>query len=155
MTQIESRGLLTSNWAYGLCYPGAYSGEAQEARRWSPQASGRQIRKGQWRSQHSSSKEIVTLVFSSYGDTALVINKLVRLNTLFVWPTVETTIDLVFPETLSPSSMDIAEVTPRQQSPRKFQFEIGWLQRDGFHNMVKEIWERPVAGLNLIQRWNN
>jgi hypothetical protein len=57
MTQIESRGLLTSNWAYGLCYPGAYLGEDQEARRRSPQASIHRIRKGEWRSRHSSSKE--------------------------------------------------------------------------------------------------
>jgi mannosylglycoprotein endo-beta-mannosidase len=32
---------------------------------------------------------------------------------------------------------------------------LGWLQRDGFSDMVKRVWERPVAGVSPIQRWNN
>jgi hypothetical protein len=28
---------------------------------------------------------------------------------------------------------------PRPQSARKFKFELGWLQQDGFHDRVKEI----------------
>jgi hypothetical protein len=28
---------------------------------------------------------------------------------------------------------------PRPQSPRRFKFEHGWLQHDGFHDRVKEI----------------
>ena len=39
--------------------------------------------------------------------------------------------------------------------PRQFKFELGWLHRDGFSDMVKRVWERPVPGLTPIQRWNN
>jgi hypothetical protein len=44
---------------------------------------------------------------------------------------------------------------PRPPSNRRFKFELGWLNRDGFQTMVKRIWERPVVGLSPIQRWNN
>ena len=44
---------------------------------------------------------------------------------------------------------------PRPQHRRKFKFELGWLLRDGFHDMVKEVWEKPVAGPTPIHRWNN
>ena len=43
----------------------------------------------------------------------------------------------------------------RPPCPPRFKFELGWLQRDGFHEMVKRIWERPVVGCTPIQRWNN
>jgi hypothetical protein len=36
----------------------------------------------------------------------------------------------------------------------RFKFELGWLQRDGFHDMVKSVWDRPVTMLSPIQRWN-
>jgi hypothetical protein len=45
--------------------------------------------------------------------------------------------------------------TPRTRSKRQFKFELGWLHRDGFSDMVKRVWERPVAGVSPIQRWNN
>jgi hypothetical protein len=35
--------------------------------------------------------------------------------------------------------------TPTPQRPRQFKFELGWLLRDGFHEMVTKIWEKPVA----------
>jgi hypothetical protein len=38
---------------------------------------------------------------------------------------------------------------------RHFKFELGWLQRDGFHEMVKTVWKRPVGGSTPILRWNN
>ena len=44
---------------------------------------------------------------------------------------------------------------PRPPCNPRFKFELGWLHREGFHEMVKRIWERPVAGDTLIQRWNN
>jgi hypothetical protein len=43
----------------------------------------------------------------------------------------------------------------RQPCIRQFKFELGWLHRDGFHDMVKSIWERPVVGRSPIERWNN
>jgi hypothetical protein len=45
--------------------------------------------------------------------------------------------------------------TPKSPLKRPFKFELGWLQRDGFHDMVRRVWERPVAGNNPILRWNN
>jgi hypothetical protein len=44
---------------------------------------------------------------------------------------------------------------PGSQSKCQFKFELGWLHRDGFADMVKRVWERPVAGSSPIQRWNN
>jgi hypothetical protein len=36
----------------------------------------------------------------------------------------------------------------------RFKFELGWLQRDGFYDMVKKVWDRPVTAMSPIQRWN-
>jgi hypothetical protein len=38
---------------------------------------------------------------------------------------------------------------------RRFKFELGWLHMDGFYDMVKSVWERPVVGRSPIERWNN
>jgi hypothetical protein len=38
---------------------------------------------------------------------------------------------------------------------RWFKFELRWLHRDGFYDMVKSVWERPVVGRSPIERWNN
>jgi hypothetical protein len=46
-------------------------------------------------------------------------------------------------------------VTPMPHSRRPFKFELGWICRDGFLEMVKNTWEKPVAGMTPIQRWNN
>ena len=43
----------------------------------------------------------------------------------------------------------------RPQDKHQFKFELGWLYREGFGEMVKEIWEKPVGGSTPIQRWNN
>jgi hypothetical protein len=45
--------------------------------------------------------------------------------------------------------------TPRPPHKRPFKFELGWLQRDGFHDMVRKVWERPVSGNTPILMWNN
>jgi hypothetical protein len=37
----------------------------------------------------------------------------------------------------------------------KFKFELGWLHWEGFHDMVKEVWEKPVVGQTPIHQWNN
>ena len=36
--------------------------------------------------------------------------------------------------------------TSRPQCKRQFKFELGWLHREGFQDMVKLMWERPVIG---------
>ena len=45
--------------------------------------------------------------------------------------------------------------SPRPQHRRKFKFELGWLRRDGFYDMVKEVWDKPVAEPTPIHKWNN
>ena len=45
--------------------------------------------------------------------------------------------------------------SPRPRGASQFKFELGWLHREGFHDMVKTVWERPVAGRTPIQRRNN
>jgi hypothetical protein len=44
--------------------------------------------------------------------------------------------------------------TPKPPGKHRFKFELGWLQRDGFHDMVKLVWDRPFNAMTLIQRWN-
>jgi hypothetical protein len=44
---------------------------------------------------------------------------------------------------------------PKPPSNHRFKFELGWLQRDGFHNMVKSVWDRPNSASSPILRWNN
>jgi hypothetical protein len=43
---------------------------------------------------------------------------------------------------------------PKPPCKRPFKFEHGWLKRDDFSDLVKLVWEKHVAGLNTIQRWN-
>jgi hypothetical protein len=45
--------------------------------------------------------------------------------------------------------------TPKPLCRRPFKFELGWLQWEDFQDMVKNVWERPVAGNTPILRWNN
>jgi hypothetical protein len=44
---------------------------------------------------------------------------------------------------------------PKPPCKRPFKFELGWLQREGFHDIVKNVWDRPVHGNTSIIRWNN
>ena len=44
---------------------------------------------------------------------------------------------------------------PKPQMNHQFKFELGWLLRDGFDDLVKEIWSRPVVGSSPIHIWNN
>jgi hypothetical protein len=44
---------------------------------------------------------------------------------------------------------------PLPQHRRQFKFELGWIYRDGFADMIKFIWDKTVAGNTPIQRWNN
>jgi hypothetical protein len=43
---------------------------------------------------------------------------------------------------------------PKPPGNHHFKFELGWLQRDGFHDMVKVVWGRPLTAMAPIQRWN-
>jgi hypothetical protein len=45
--------------------------------------------------------------------------------------------------------------TPKPHNNHRFKFELGWLQRKGFHDMVKNVWERPSTASSPIQRWNS
>jgi hypothetical protein len=43
---------------------------------------------------------------------------------------------------------------PRLLCRRPFKFELEWLQRKGFQDMVGRVWERLVLGSSPILRWN-
>jgi hypothetical protein len=43
---------------------------------------------------------------------------------------------------------------PKALCKHRFKFELGWLQREGFQEMVKNVWERPITATSPIQRWN-
>jgi hypothetical protein len=34
-----------------------------------------------------------------------------------------------------------------------FKFELGWLLRDGFMDIVRDIWTHTVIGCTLMERW--
>ena len=44
----------------------------------------------------------------------------------------------------------LTTVNPTPVRKRPFKFELGWLYREGFHDMVKRVWERPVGGVRLF-----
>jgi hypothetical protein len=44
--------------------------------------------------------------------------------------------------------------SPRSQCARRFKFELGWLHKKGFYDMVKAAWEHPAYGQSPIERWN-
>jgi hypothetical protein len=48
---------------------------------------------------------------------------------------------------------DYASIFLTTGMPRP-KFELGWLHREGFQDMVKRVWERPVSGSSPILRWN-
>ena len=37
---------------------------------------------------------------------------------------------------------------------RPFKFELGWMHREGFVDIIKNVWERRVVGRTPIHRWN-
>jgi hypothetical protein len=44
---------------------------------------------------------------------------------------------------------------PRPSCKHPYKFKLGWLRREGFSDLVKTVWEKPIAGTNPIQIWNN
>lgn len=36
-----------------------------------------------------------------------------------------------------------------------FKFELGWLTRDGFHDMVAKVWQEETRGESPMQKWQN
>jgi mannosylglycoprotein endo-beta-mannosidase len=43
---------------------------------------------------------------------------------------------------------------PSPPRKRPFKFELGWLQREGFSDMVKNVWDQQFVAGTPIQRWN-
>src|SRR3954470_18988172 len=44
--------------------------------------------------------------------------------------------------------------TFKPNAQHRFKFDLGWLLRDGFDDMVKRVWSAPVPGNSLVRRWN-
>jgi hypothetical protein len=36
-----------------------------------------------------------------------------------------------------------------------FKFEFGWILKDGFVDMVSEVWHKENRGVTLMQKWQN
>jgi hypothetical protein len=53
----------------------------------------------------------------------------------------------------TPILLNIGEPVTGNQYP--FKFEIGWLLRDGFFDMVKDIWTLVVEGDTPLERWQS
>jgi hypothetical protein len=59
---------------------------------------------------------------------------------------------------------DISDHTPlllstgdgvKLKKPPPFQFELGWLLKEGFFEMVSEVWTKENKGTSPMQRWQN
>jgi hypothetical protein len=42
---------------------------------------------------------------------------------------------------------------PKKQPP--FKFELGWLLKEGFFEVVSEVWNKETRGSTPMQRWQN
>ena len=40
-------------------------------------------------------------------------------------------------------------------TPPMFKFELGWLTRDDFHEVVENVWREENRGVSSIERWQN
>ena len=59
-------------------------------------------------------------------------------------------------EALSDHAPIILDSNSTSHSSRHpFKFELAWLHREGFVEIIKKVWERPAIGRTPIQRWNN
>jgi hypothetical protein len=48
----------------------------------------------------------------------------------------------------------LSDHAPKSPNNHRFKFELGWLQQEGFLDMVKYVWGMPVSVTSPIQRWN-
>jgi len=72
-------------------------------------------------------------------------------------------LEIMFPlTTVEPTDRNISDHTPlvfntgastHQTTNRPFKFERGWLIRDGFYDIVANIWQSPCSGLTPLERW--
>jgi hypothetical protein len=54
----------------------------------------------------------------------------------------------------TPLLLSIGEIAnPRKQPP--FKFELGWLLKEGFFEMVSKVWIKETRGSTPMQRWQN
>jgi hypothetical protein len=76
---------------------------------------------------------------------------------------VSTEWEIQFPLTsVEPRDRNISDHTPlvvnsgastHQYGDRPFKFERGWLLRDGFYDMVANVWQSETEGSTLLERW--
>jgi hypothetical protein len=52
----------------------------------------------------------------------------------------------------TPLLLNLGEPTSKSTQPL-FKFELGWLLRDGFMEMIRDIWSNTTTGLTLMERW--
>jgi hypothetical protein len=43
----------------------------------------------------------------------------------------------------------------KTKGPAPFKFELGWLLREGFFDVVSEVWKKENKGTTSMQRWQN
>lgn len=54
----------------------------------------------------------------------------------------------------TPLILNTGDDTPAY-SPPSFKMELGWFLREGFKEMVTDIWTKDYGGLTAIERWQN
>lgn len=54
----------------------------------------------------------------------------------------------------TPLLLDTGAKTRATKQPL-FRFELGWLLREGFHELVTEVWRKENKGSTMMERWQN
>jgi len=54
----------------------------------------------------------------------------------------------------TPLLLDTDQASHRGNTPL-FKFELGWLTRDGFFDLITDVWKAKNRGTTPLQRWQN
>ncbi|WVZ77300.1 LOW QUALITY PROTEIN: hypothetical protein U9M48_025183, partial [Paspalum notatum var. saurae] len=102
--------------------------------------------------------ELLDVLLRANHRTVKTFEKLDRILTTTDW-------ELKYPRsTVQALNREISDHTPlflntgdtsTSGSPPLFKFELGWLLRDGFFDMVKDIWSSTNFGQTPLERWQN
>jgi hypothetical protein len=54
----------------------------------------------------------------------------------------------------SPLLLD-SEQPPKQNNANMFKFELSWLLKKGFYEVVAQVWQREIRGATSLEKWQN
>jgi hypothetical protein len=48
-----------------------------------------------------------------------------------------------------------SEQPPKQNNANLFKFELSWLLKEGFYEVVAQVWQRENRGATSLEKWQN